>query len=484
MSQEDLVIGALLNDEEYMRKTYPFLREEYFTSSDDRILFRLIKEYVDKYGKAPMPEVLQIELDNLSNISSKDYEAARQKINSIKKPAGELVWLVDQTERFCQDKSLYNAISKAIQIIDGGEKQLSRTAIPSLLEEALSVSFDTAVGHDYIADAEGRFNTYHEKTVRVETHLEIFNMILKGGFPNKTLNIFMASTGVGKSMIMCDLAAHQLLRGYNVLYITLEMAEERIAERIDANLLDVTLDELRELPRDSYFRRMDKLKAKATGRLVIKEYPTTSAGANNFRYLVNELRQKKNFRPDIIYIDYLNICASSRLKMGNNVNSYLYIKSIAEELRGLAVELNLPIVSATQTNRGGYENSDIGLDDTSDSFGLPMTVDFMLALMSDENLEAMGQILAKQLKNRYTDADGKYKRFVMGREKAKMRFYDLEESAQKGLMTGSSAPAKKSFDRKPKQEEDKPVFDRGAFARKVSGAGAVIGSKVAEFNFD
>jgi hypothetical protein len=290
-------------------------------------------------------------------------------------------------------------------------------------------------------------------------------------------------------MIMCDLAANQLLRGYNVLYITLEMAEERIAERIDANLLDVTLDELRELPRDSYFKRMERLKAKATGRLMIKEYPTTSAGANNFRYLVSELKQKQNFVPQIIYIDYLNICASSRLKMGNNVNSYLYIKSIAEELRGLAVELGVPIVSATQTNRGGYENSDIGLDDTSDSFGLPMTVDFMLALMSDENLEAMGQILAKQLKNRYSDADGKYKRFVMGREKAKMRFYDLEESAQKGLMgSGVDKPSQssKKFQGGKKQEEDKPVFDRSSFGRKIAGTGAVVGSKakVAEFDFD
>ena len=357
-------------------------------------------------------------------------------------------WLIEHSEKFCQDQALFIAISKSIKLINGDEKvDISKGSIPELLSDALSVSFDTNVGHDLVNDWEKRYDLYHTKENKVPFNLEYFNKITKGGLSNKTLNICLAGTGVGKSMFMCHCAAGNLMDGLNVLYITLEMAEERIAERIDANLLNVAIDELSVLPKDVYEKKIARIKEKTVGRLIIKEYPTASAGSSNFRYLLNELKIKKNFKPDIIYIDYLNICSSSRLKVGSNVNSYMYVKAIAEEIRGLAVEFDVPIVSATQTNRTGYTNSDVGLEDTSESFGLPATADFMFAIISNDQLAGLNQILVKQLKNRYSDPNN-YKKFVVGVDRSKMKLYNVEQSAQQDIIDDSPRTSVKSkFDK-------------------------------------
>jgi archaellum biogenesis ATPase FlaH len=362
----------------------------------------------------------------------------------------KIEWLLDATEKFCQEKAVYNAIMDSIQILDGKDTNRGKGSIPSLLSDALGVSFDPNVGHDYVDNFAERFDFYHRVEKRIPFDLEYFNKITKGGLPQKTLNIALAGTGVGKSMFMCHMSAAALLQNYNVLYITLEMAEERIAERIDANLLNVTLDDLMMMPKDMFEKRMQKLKEKVKGKLIIKEYPTASANASHFRALLNDLEMKKNFKPDIILIDYLNICASARIKAGANVNSFTYIKAIAEELRGLAMERKVPIMSATQTTRSGFSNSDPGLEDTSESFGLPATADFMFALISNEELEQLGQIMVKQLKNRYGDLN-KYKRFTVGVDRSKMKFFDLEMKAQENVMQDQSAQSK-PFD---KQKYDK-----------------------------
>lgn len=438
MSLEKTIFENLIINEKYSRAVLPFLKKEYFHDRNDQVVFSLIDQFITKYNEFPSKEALLVELENKADIANDDqFTECAKSINGFnlnKEVLTSTDWLLEQTEKFCQDKALFNAITEAINIMhDEKSSGVSKGVIPELLTEALSVTFDTNIGHDYLSDTESRFEFYHRKEERIPFDLDYFNKITKGGLPKKTLNMIIAPTGVGKSLIMCHMAAANLSAGLNVLYITLEMAEERIAERIDANLLNTPLDELVDLPKDVYDKRITRLKSKTTGKLIIKEYPTSCAGSANFRHLLNELRIKKNFIPDIIYIDYLNICNSSRLKSAANVNSYTYVKTIAEEVRGLAVEFKLPIVSATQTNRGGFANSDIDLTNTSESIGLPATVDMMFAVISNEELAAINQFMIIQLKNRYSDPD-KCKRFVIGVDKSRMLLYNLEESAQSDIV--------------------------------------------------
>jgi replicative DNA helicase len=444
MRIEQVIFGNLIENEDYGRKVMPFLKEEYFTDNVERKIFSLIHNYVGKYNAFPTKTAIEIDLVDAGGLSDDQFKAAKEFVSNLQKSEDRDVnWLVDSTEKFCKDKALYNALMKSIQIVDDSKKDsISVGSIPQILTDALGVSFDTHIGHDFLDDADARYEFYHRKEVRIGFDLDFFNKITQGGMPRKTLNIALAGTGVGKSLFMCHNAASNLMSGQNVLYITLEMAEERIAERIDANLLGVSLNELKDLPQAIYYKLIGRVKERAKGKLIVKEYPTASAGSANFRHLLNELKIKKNFVPDIIYIDYLNICASSRIKPGANVNSYTYIKAIAEELRGLAVEFNVPIVSATQTNRSGFSNSDVGLEDTSESFGLPATADFMFALITSEELRQLNQIMVKQLKNRYGDPSV-HKRFVIGVDYSKMRLYNVEASAQEDLM----------------QDDDIPVFD-------------------------
>ena len=427
MKIETTILKHLLNDENYTRRTLPYLKPEYFSERSDKLVYESIDQFVNKYNNMPTREALILEIDSESNISDTDFNACKDVI-------GELVvdeeenqdWLIEITEKFCQEKALYNAIMSSIAIIDGKDE---KGKIPELLTDALAVSFDPNIGHDFIDDSEERYDFYHKVEERIPFDLDYMNRITKNGLPKKTLNIILAGTGVGKSLAMCHMAAANLMEGKNVLYITLEMAEERIAERIDANLMNVPLDELVDLSKDMYDKKIQKVENKTAGKLIVKEYPTAVAGTGHFRHLINELKLKRSFAPDIVYVDYLNICASSRMKMGAAVNSYTYIKAIAEELRGLAVEKDVPVVSATQTTRSGFSNSDPGLEDTSESFGLPATADFMIALISTEELEASNQVMIKQLKNRYNDPT-QYKRFVLGMDRAKMRLYDVDENEQ------------------------------------------------------
>lgn len=453
MTIEKTILSNLLFNEEYTRKVLPFIKDEYFRDSNHKVAFRLIQDYIGKYNALPSKEALRIDLRNKTNISEMTFREVNHLVDELENDnKTSSSWLIEHTEKFCQDQALFNAISKSIQLISGDDKvDISKGAIPELLSTALSVSFDTNIGHDLVDDWERRFDLYHTKESKIPFNLDYFNKITKGGLSKKTLNICLAGTGVGKSMFMCHCASANLIEGLNVLYITLEMSEERIAERIDANLMNVAIDELAVLPKDVYEKKIQKIKSKTIGKLIIKEYPTASAGANNFRYLLNELKLKKNFKPDIIYVDYLNICNSSRLKVGSNVNSYLYVKAIAEELRGLAVEHNLPIVSATQTNRTGYTNSDVGLEDTSESFGLPATADFMFAIISNDQMASLNQILVKQLKNRYSDPNVNRK-FIIGVDRSKMKLYNVEQSAQKDII--DDAPIQNN-----KNKFDKTMFD-------------------------
>ena len=436
---ETTILKNLTCNENYMRKVLPFIRSEYFTETNDRVVFELIREFVEKYNRPPTLEALDISLQN-SNIIEQQYKEVQSLVKTLTATEDtNQEWLVDETEKFCKDKAVYNAILKSIGILEGNDKQHSKDGIPSLLQEALGVCFDSSVGHDYFEDSSNRFDFYHRVESRIPFDITLLNKITNGGLPNKTLNIALAGTGVGKSLFMCHMAASTLALGKNVLYITLEMAEERIAERVDANLLNIEMDQLKDLPKTMFENRIKKVNEKAHGKLIIKEYPTASAHAGHFKALLNELSLKRSFKPDIIFIDYLNICSSSRFKPGGSVNSYTYVKAIAEELRGLAVEFNLPIVSATQTTRSGYSNTDVELTDTSESFGLPATADFMFALISTEELEQLNQLMVKQLKNRYNDPT-LHKRFMIGIDRAKMRLYDLEPTAQQGLVdTGKLA---------------------------------------------
>jgi archaellum biogenesis ATPase FlaH len=428
---ESKILSNLIYDERYTRKVIPFIKDTYFELLSEKIVFQEIHNYVMKYDDIPSKSVLKIEIENRKDISDDIFQTSVNLVNDLKEEKFDDQWLLDTTEKWCKDRAIYLALLESVKIADGKDKTRSKDSIPSILSDALSVSFDEHVGHDYISDSESRYDFYHKKEDKIPFDIELLNKITKGGIPNKTLNVALAGTGVGKSLFMCHMASSVLLQGRNVLYITLEMAEERIAERIDANLLNVNIQDIIDLPKSTYESKVNKLAEKTRGKLIIKEYPTASAHVGHFKSLLTDLALKKGFKPDIIFIDYLNICASSRYK-GTLVNSYTYVKAIAEELRGLAVECNVPIVSATQTTRQGYGNTDVELTDTSESFGLPATADFMFALISTEELEALNQIMIKQLKNRYNDPTS-YKRFVVGIDRAKMKLYNVEDSAQKNL---------------------------------------------------
>ena len=430
---ETTILRNLVHDEDYLRKVVPFIEPDYFSDRSDRLVFEGISEFIVKYDKPATQEILSIELENNTNVTEEEYKQISKLIGDLSPAPVNIDWLMDTTEKWCRDKAIYLALMESIKIADGQHEKKGRDAIPSILSDALAVSFDNHIGHDYLNDYEERYESYHRKEDRIPFDLEYFNKITKGGLPNKTLNIALAGTGVGKSLFMCHVASSVLLQGRNVLYITAEMAEEKIAERIDANLLNVNVQELTDLPKVMFENKVNNLAKKTQGQLIIKEYPTASAHVGHFRSLLNELALKKSFKPDIIFVDYLNICASSRYKGAANINSYTLVKSIAEELRGLAVEAEVPIVSATQTTRSGYGSSDVELTDTSESFGLPATADLMFALISTEELEQLGQIMVKQLKNRYNDLSVN-KRFIVGIDRAKMRLYDCEQTAQDDIL--------------------------------------------------
>ena len=449
---ERTALTHLIYNEDYARKVIPFLKPDYFSNRSERIVFEEIEKFMDKYNALPTQETLTIEVDGRKDLNDEEYKKVVGIISTLDKTEVDLQWLHDQTEKFCKDKAIYNAVVEGINIIDGKQKDKTPDAIPSILSEALAVSFDLSVGHDYVEDGLNRYDFYHKKEEKISFDLDYFNKITKGGLPPKTLNIALAGTGVGKSLVMCHMAANTLMQGKNVLYITLEMAEERIAERIDANLMNVTIDDLHTLPKKMFENYLSKIQKKTSGKLIVKEYPTASAHVGNFRSLIKELALKRSFKPDIIFVDYLNICASSRFKGNANVGSFCYIIAIAEELRGLAVETNVPIMSATQTTRSGFVSSDIGLEDTSESFGLPATADLMFALISTEELEDLNQICIKQLKNRYNDPTMN-KRFILGIDRAKMRLYDVEQNAQKDLVDSG-------------QNNDEVVFDNTPFGNK------------------
>ena len=446
---ENLVIKNLLLDEEYVRKAMPFIKAEYFSEILERNLYNVINKYFTDYSALPTKEALEIEVGQLGNISDEQHQQTIQYIRDIDSEKSEYDWILDTTEKWCKERAIYLALMESIKIAEGNDEKRATGAIPSILSDALAVSFDNHIGHDYLQDYEERYEFYHQTEEKIPFDLEFFNRITKGGLPNKTLNIALAGTGVGKSLFMCHVASSVLLQSKNVLYITLEMAEEKIAERIDANLLSVDIQQLDQLPKMMFDSKVNKIAKKTQGQLIIKEYPTASASVGHFRALLNDLALKKAFKPDIIFIDYLNICASSRYSKLGNVNSYSYIKAIAEELRGLAVEANVPIVSATQTTRSGYGSSDVDLTDTSESFGLPATADLMFALISTEELEEINQIMVKQLKNRYNDPTLN-KRFVVGIDRAKMRLYDVEQSAQNDIVDANQEvdPTTKSLSEK------------------------------------
>jgi len=450
---EKTILSNLIWNENYCRKVIPFIKADYFGDQTDKVIFKEILKFIEKYNKTPTTTSIQIEIDNRKDLTESQFKDIKETISSFEQEEVNEDWLSDTTENWCKDKAIYNAIVDGISIIEGRDKNRKPDALPSLLTDALAVSFDNRVGHDYLKDSSERFDYYHQVEERIPFDLEFFNKITKGGLPQKTLNVALAGTGVGKSLFMCHMASNCLSQGKNVLYITLEMAEERIAERIDANLMNISIDDLHDLPKTMYQDKIEKVKKKASGSLIIKEYPTASAHTNHFRQLIQELAIKKSFKADIIFVDYLNICASSRFRGGSNVNSYTIIKAIAEELRGLAVENNLPIVTATQTTRSGFVSTDIGLEDTSESFGLPATADFMFALISTDELEELNQIAVKQLKNRYNDPTSN-KRFVLGVDRARMKLYDVEMRAQNDIVD------------KNQVEDETPLFDKSTIGSR------------------
>ena len=446
---EFLILRNLLHNEEYIRKVIPFIKSEYFEDKNQKIVFEEIHSFVLEYNQPATKEVLCIEIEKRIDINEQEFKEITQVISCLEDVATEFNWIVDTTEKWCRDRAIYLALMESIHITDGKDAKKNRDSIPTILSEALAVSFDTHIGHDYLLDYEQRYEYYHKKENRIEFDLDFFNKITNGGVPNKTLNIFLAGTNVGKTLAMCHMASSFLLQSKNVLYITMEMAEEEIAKRMDANMLNVPINQLEDLPKSMFTGKASKLVEKTKGSLIIKEYPTAAAHAGHFKALLNELSLKKSFRPDVIFIDYINICASSRFRAGSNMNSYSIIKSIAEELRGLAVEHNVPIFSATQTTRSGFSSSDVEITDTSESFGLPATADFLVALISTEELEGLGQIMVKQLKNRYGDKSI-FKRFVVGIDRAKMRLYDCEQSAQQDILDSGKEEGYND-ERKPKK---------------------------------
>lgn len=458
---ETLILGTLIHNEEYSRKVIPFLKDEYFDSVETKLTFECIEYFIQKYNKIPTKDVLYLSLDDNKTLNQEQYKIAKTFVSSLEyNKDNDMDWLLDKTEQFCKDKALFNAIRSSIQIMDDDNSKLTKDAIPQIVQDALAVSFDSHIGHDYFEDVSKRFDFYHEEEEHTPFDINLLNTITKGGFVRKTLNILMAGTGGGKSLAMCHFAATNLMHGKNVLYITLEMSEEKISERIDMNLIDISVDELARLPRETFERRVAKIKSKTNGKLIVKEYPTASAGSSHFRHLIHELRLKKNFIPDIIYIDYLNICCSARFKSGTD--SYTYVKAIAEELRGLGVEFNVPIVSATQVNRSGFNSSDMDLGDTSESFGLPATADLFLALITTEELDDLGQIMIKQLKNRYNDVNF-HKKFVVGIDRARMRLYEVENSAQDDV----DKPVMNNTDFGERQEEDDNQFKQKFNKNKI-----------------
>ena len=463
---ERTTLSNLVSNEDYCRKVLPFIKSAYFNVKEERIIFEEIHNFVDKYKKIPTKISLEIEVEQRKDLTENEHSQIVEIIKTLDSTDVDMDWLLDTTEKFCKDKAIYNAIVDGISIIDGKDKKRTPDSIPSILTDALAVSFDNAVGHDYLLDSDSRFEFYHKVEERIPFDLEFFNKITKGGLPTKTLNIALAGTGVGKSLFMCHMAASSLSQGKNVLYITLEMAEERIAERIDANLMNISMEDLHDLPKKMFDDKIAKIIKKTSGKLIVKEYPTASAHSSHFRGLIKELAIKKSFKPDIIFIDYLNICASSRFKGAQNVNSYSYIKSVAEELRGLAVECNVPIMSATQTTRGGFTSTDIGLEDTSESFGLPATADFMFALISNEELDELNQIVVKQLKNRYNDPTMN-KRFVLGIDRSKMRLFDVDTNAQDDLVDSGQ-----------NQLPEDAVFDNTKFGSSTDKFSAIKDFKV------
>ena len=450
---ETTILRNLVFDEEYSRKVIPFIEPTYFEQRTEKVIFEEITQFIVNYGGAITTEALNIEVENRTDLNESEIKETRDICRSFTDSPVDHQWLLDTTEKWCRDRAIYLALMESISIADGQDDKKNRDAIPGILSDALAVSFDNNIGHDYLQNYEERYEFYHKKEDKIPFDLEYLNKITKGGLPNKTLNIALAGTGVGKSLFMCHVASSVLLQGRNVLYITMEMAEEKIAERIDANLLNVNIQDLADLPKSMFENKVTKLTEKTQGSLIIKEYPTASAHSGHFKALLNELALKKSFRPDIIFIDYLNICCSSRYRGGGSVNSYTIVKSIAEELRGLAVEANVPIVSATQTTRSGYGSSDVELTDTSESFGLPATADLMFALISTEELESLGQILVKQLKNRYNDANVN-KRFVVGIDRAKMRLYDCEQTAQEDILDNGKEGEYNYEEQKPKKSFD------------------------------
>ena len=465
MRIEKTILSNLIHNEEYCRKVVPFLKTEYFTDRKESVMVSELVRFFTDYNKPASPEILAIEIGNRKDLNDKEIPEFEVYLNELTSKETNMEWLISETEKFCKERAVYNAILNSIKIIEGKDKNHSKDGIPSMLSEALGVSFDTHVGHDYLDDYQERYDFYHRVEEKIPFDLDLFNKITKGGLSKKTLNVVLAGTGVGKSLFMCHCAAASLTQGKNVLYITMEMAEERIAERIDANLLNLGMDELKVIDKGVYENRVAKLAKKTQGKLIIKEYPTAGAHAGHFKGLLEELKTKRKFEPDMIIIDYLNICSSSRMKQGANVNSYTYIKSIAEELRGLAVEYAVPILSATQTTRSGFANTDVELTDTSESFGLPATVDFMFALISSEELEELGQLMVKQLKNRYGDPSY-YKKFVIGVDRSKMKLYNVEASAQENISESGQKP-----------QDDRPVFDKSDFGKRVSSEKSFEGFK-------
>jgi len=459
---EKTILSHLIYNEKYGRKVLPFIKPEYFQSDTDKTVFDLIHSYATKYNQFPTKEALYIDLENKTSLNEQTFKDVRQLVSELSiDETTNLDWLVDKTEEFCQEKALFNALRESIKVMDKNSK-VPKGSIPKLLQDALQVSFDSHVGHDFVEDASDRFDEYHKKEIKLDFDLEYLNKITGGGVPQKTLCCLIATTGGGKSLAMCHMAAHNLMCNKNVLYITLEMAEERIAQRIDANLLDVTIQDLMELSKIEYQKKMEKIKKTTKGKIIIKEYPTASAGSAHFRHLLNELKIKRNFVPDVIYIDYLNLCISSRIKQGSQVNTYSYVKAVAEELRGLAVEFKVPIWTATQANRGAFNASDLGLENTSDSIGLPMTVDLMLALIATEELDELGQIMVKQLKNRFGDPNIN-KRFVIGVDRAKMRLYNVEQSAQEEILDGPVFDDSKFGEEEDERKKPKKKFYKDKF---------------------